>query len=269
MPLRLQQPTIGIRALLLLGLAFVIGAVAAFLLASTMRPAWRAETAVVFVEEGVQGGLLAGLGAQVGGLASLAGAMMPAPANRSEALAVLRSKDLIREYIRREQLLPELAAAVHSRPEDQAGFTLENAVGMMTRSVVSIGEDRRSGVITLSVTWIDREKAAAWANGLVRLANEVLRARALAEAGSREQYLRGELEKTDLVAVREAVYRLMENQIKAAMVARTRTDFAFRTVDRATVPDAKSKVRPRRSLIALFGGVLATLLGYALLWLRR
>ena len=45
----------------------------------------------------------------------------------------------------------------------------------------SVDEDKKSGLITLSITWKDPQVAANWANDLVKQLNEQLREQAIDE----------------------------------------------------------------------------------------
>jgi uncharacterized protein involved in exopolysaccharide biosynthesis len=61
---------------------------------------------------------------------------------------------------------------------------------------------------------------------------------------------------------------MIENQVRTAMMANTREDFAFKVVDPAVTPDLRAKVRPRRALIALGGVLLGTFAGVAVVALQ-
>jgi uncharacterized protein involved in exopolysaccharide biosynthesis len=55
--------------------------------------------------------------------------------------------------------------------------------------------------------------------------------------------------------VRTTIYKLMETEIKKQMTALGNTDYAFRVVDPAVIPQRKSA--PKRSIFAVFGAVLS------------
>ena len=47
------------------------------------------------------------------------------------------------------------------------------------KSILSVDEDKKSGLISLSISWKDPEVAAEWANDLVKQLNEQLREKQL------------------------------------------------------------------------------------------
>lgn len=241
-----------------------LAATAAFI----MTPQYRVQVVMVPVRGDNVSGALSGALGQLGGLASLAGVSLPGGGNKDENLAFLTSRDFLARFVEEEQLLPVLFArkwdAAHARwnvDDPEKVPTLSDGVNFLDRRVRSVQEDRRTGIITLSVVWKDREQAARWANLMVERANRDLRARAISDAEASKTYLNGELEKTDVVELRQSLYRLIESQIKTIMLASVRPEFAFKVIDPAVVPQPKEKVSPKRlamvALGALFGGVFA------------
>lgn len=259
--LRSRWPALAIGALAGLVVALIVG--------FAMKPAYRVSVVLTIVRDADRADLSSAFGSQLSGIASLAGISLPASSDRGEAVSLLRSRTLIRTFIERNRLLPvlttETAGWLDPSPEP---LSLERGVRLMQDSVVAVGEDRRTGVIEFSVTWTDREVAARWANSLVTLANALMRERAIAAAETRRQYLMRELAKTDVVELRQSIYRLIESQIRAAMMASTREDFAFKVVDPGVPPDARDKVRPKRALLALLGMLVGAAAGAALVALR-
>lgn len=211
------------------------------------------------------------LGEQLGGLASLVGMDFGGSATKSEAVQTLRSQYLARKFIEQHALMPRLfpgdwdsqaQAWAAEDPADQP--TLAQGVKRFQERVLRVSEDKAADTILVSVTWLDPVLAAEWTNELVALANQELRARAIRDAQRSIDYLTRELEKTDAVEVRELMYRLMDGHLRTMVVARTRAEYALRTIDPAVAPDAKSYVTPRRVLLILIGTVVGALL--ALLW---
>ena len=142
------------------------------------------------------------------------------------------------------------------------------ALTLFTRRVLAVSEDKRTGLVRVSITWIDRHAAAVWANEYVDLANHELQRRAIDESNTRIEFLRDAAQKAQVVGVREAIYRLMESEVKSVMIATTRPDFAFRIVDKAIVPDESARVRPMRSLLAVAGGCVGMLVAFLFLVIR-
>ena len=142
-------------------------------------------------------------------------------ATRTSTSQYLNSSNFTGRFIEDEKLLPVLFAdrwdpakgrwTVES-PEDVP--TLADGVRMFDRTIRSVQEDRRTGIVKLSIVWTDREVAAHWANLLVQRVNRDLRQRAIEESQASINYLNAELAKTNVIELREAIYRLLENQLK-------------------------------------------------------
>lgn len=254
-----RWPWLAVAALGGLALGVVVG--------NVMTPAYRVTAVLTPAQESDRGGLGA-LGGSLGGLASLAGVQIGSPGDRVEALEVLRSRQLARDFIVQRNLEPVLLAGGRRffgllPPREPS---LERAVDLFLERVLTVTEDRRSGVVQLSITWKDRTVAADWANDFVRLANETMRARAVAEAARRSEYLRKQLADTQVLGVRDAAFSLIETNLKNSMVAHTRLDFAYRIADPAVAPDKDDVVRPKKLLLAVFGAFSALLAASGLLY---
>ena len=150
---------------------------------------------------------------------------------------------------------------------DKKPPTLGQAVDRFTDGVVSIEEDRKTSLVTVTVDWYSPQLAAQWANGLVEMVNERLRADAIRSAQSSLEYLDKELAKTSVVEIRQAIYRMTEEQVSNAMLANVHREYAFRFVDRAVPPEMKNS--PKRRVMAAVGAAVGLFLGTMVVYLRR
>ena len=197
------------------------------------------------------------------GLASLAG--IGVGGSTSEPLGVLESRDLAREFIEQQNLLPVLfarkwdAKSARWKPTDPKDWPdVRDGVKYLVEKIRTVKDDKKSGLVTLTIEWKDPKTAAAWANLFVDRANERIRARALLEAQADVSFLQRELAKTSVVTLQQSIGRLLDTELQKVMLARENKEFAFRVIDRAEVP--KWRVWPKR----LQTVVLATLSGGAL-----
>jgi uncharacterized protein involved in exopolysaccharide biosynthesis len=196
-------------------------------------------------------------------------------------IATLRSRRLADEFIRGENLLPVLFA---ERWDSETGQwrlrkdgrpwepSLDDAYALFTSEILTVTEDTRTGLVRLAIEWPDREVVAEWANSIVMRANEFIRARMVAESQQSIEFLEAELKKTDVVALQQTIYRLIEARIGDAVVANVRKEYAFSVVDPAVTPRPQDFVRPRRRFIVAFGMLMGLLVGtvYAgARWARR
>jgi uncharacterized protein involved in exopolysaccharide biosynthesis len=147
--------------------------------------------------------------------------------------------------------------------------TLAEGVNKFSKKVRQIAEDKRTGIVTVDIIWSDREKAAEWANALISEADKALRERAIAEQGRSIEYLKSESEKTSTVEIGNAISKVMETELKNAMLARTRDAYAFKVIDPAVVPDRKDRDSPNKPLIVALGAVLGLAAGVIVAAVRR
>ena len=200
--------------------------------------------------------LLSTVGGQLGGIAALAGLSGGQNGQRAEALQMLESNVLAREFIADNNLLPVLFASDwdatgqkwKTRPR-----TLNQGVEYFDHNVRSVLEDRRTGLVTVRIMWKDPSRAAAWANELVRRANDRLRERAVARAQGAITYLKREARNADAVEIQQSLYHLMEEQYKTLLLANVNDDYEFSLIDPAVAPDPEQYAFPKKPLFA-FGG---------------
>jgi LPS O-antigen subunit length determinant protein (WzzB/FepE family) len=249
----------------------IIGVTAAFTLSSaglvlTLQSWYRAEVLLAPVRTKSAADLAGPLGS-LGGLASLAGLTLGG--NTSEPLAVLESRDLAREFVEQQNLLPvffarrwdaKLARWTPADPQDWPD--VRDGVKYLINAVRTVKEDKKTGLVTLTIEWKDAKTAADWANLYADRANERIRARALLEAQANVDFLEHELATTSVVTLQQSIGRLLDTELQKVMLARENKEFAFRVIDRAEVP--KWRVWPKRvqtvALATVIGGALSTYL---------
>jgi uncharacterized protein involved in exopolysaccharide biosynthesis len=243
-----------------------IGLAASYLL----RPRYEAEL-VALPRGSHRGALLNSLGGQLGELGALAGISAADGGERAEAIQMLQSQVLARRFIQGNSLTQVLFASAWDSGRERWRVanppTLNDAALYFDRHVRDVSEDRRTGLVTVRITWTDPVRAAQWANEIVRLANEQLRNRAVVRAQGAIDYLKREAQANASVEVQQALYRLMEDQYKTLLLANVSEDYAFSVIDPAVASDAKHYVFPNRGLFSFaglfFGGVFVLILAFA------
>jgi uncharacterized protein involved in exopolysaccharide biosynthesis len=202
---------------------------------------------------------------QFGGLAAMAGISIPSDSNVEQVVATLNSRRFLRTYIKQNNLTPVLFDEIWDPinkawkvPSVEDEPTEQKAIESF-KACLFVDEDKKSGLITLSISWKDPEVAAQWANDLVKQLNEQLRAQAIADSKKRVGYLEQELAKTTLQDMRAVLYNLLESEKQKAMLANVNEDFALEVIDPAVPPETREK--PKRKLIVALGGVCGGFLG--------
>ena len=273
------------------GKKLIIGITAIFALVSVFYalsiPNQYRATALVSPAQGSGGGLSGALG-QLGGLDSLAGVSIGGGESSEAQVAqeIMRSRGFIEEFISENNLAVEVSAAegwdmgsnqleINSDIYDvdsllwvrdaPAGKTAEPSGWQLFKKfsgMFSVSEDKKTGMVSISVEYFSPELAKEWVDRLVIGINQHMQSRKLEKVNINIQYLEAQIQKTSIAEMREVFYTIIEEQIKSKMLAEASPEYAFVTVSPAMVPVQKSQ--PKRALICilgtLLGGMLATLI---------
>jgi len=255
------------RARWLAGSFILLATAAGLFLGLTLPKQYNAITVLSPVSNtsnGQFGSGLSSLISQFGGLASLAGLSASGDSKRAESLAVLQDEAPTEKYIAQNRLLPVLfdkqwnASTQRWKNTDPDKVpTLWKANQYFEKQIRSVTSDSKTGIVTLNIKWKDPHAAAKWANDLVRMTNEYLRAKAIAESERNVAYLNGEAAKTDVVQVKQAIYAILQTEINKEMLARGSEEYALKVLDPAVPPERPSSL-PLMAWVAigLFGSVV-------------
>lgn len=234
-------------------LTITIASLSVGALYALLAPAWYQAEVVLFpaTKQSSASGL-----SQIGGLASIAGLDIPGGGS-SEPVAVLKSRSFAREFIVAERLMPVLYAPEwdESRNEWKSRILgnppdLRDGVDFFDRDILGVVEDKKTGLVTLTVKWHDPALAAKWANMLARRLNDRMRNQAIAQASTMMEYLQKEMANTSVLSLQTAIGRVLEAELQKMAFARANEEFAFRVVDEATAPSRRRSPH-RLVLIAL------------------
>ena len=231
---------------------------------------YKAETTLVPSSEEQSSGGLAALAGQFGGLASMAGINVGGGGSTENALAVLKSRQFLSPFLLVDERLKALFpkewdegtntwTVAKERRADDNRPTAQEAYDRFTKNALSVSQDKKSGIVTISIELHDPKLAAEWANELVTELNRDLREQAQVEAEKNLAFLNEQLAQTRVLEIREALYGLIENQTKNAMLANASEDYAFKVIDPAVIPEQRS--RPKRKQIILASGMLGGFFG--------
>jgi uncharacterized protein involved in exopolysaccharide biosynthesis len=214
-----------------------------------------------------KGGSFGSSSSDLGGLAALAGISLGNDSAKSEAIAVLQSESLTETYIQKNNLLPVIYsedwdAKTNSWKSAKAARTrtLWMANRYFDRTIRKVTSNAKTGLLTIAITWRNPNVAALWANGLVRMANDFLREKAIQQAERNIAYLNGEAAKTNVVEMRQAIFSIMQKELTKAMIARGNDEYGFKVIDPATVSEMPSS--PRKImwlLVGAMGGLLLSI----------
>lgn len=227
-----------------------------------------------------------GLRGQLGGLASLAGISLGGGGGTNPTLIakeVLQSRAFLAGFIHRHNLAVPLMVAKGwdeasekwivdlERYNPQTNQWLNDKDGQSQKPTdwdmvkkfkeehLSLSENKDSGMITLSVKNLAPPAAKDWATKLVHDINEHMREQDVAEAEARIAYLENKLRETNIAGMQQVFYQLIESETRTVMLANAQSEYVFKTIDPAVVPQEKSE--PKRALICVVATMLGGMLG--------
>lgn len=249
----------------------VLGIVAAIIYVITSRPIYRVEAILEPNRE--QGLNLSGLGGLLGD--ELGVILGNNDSNTTDlALSLMRSDTFLATFITERDLLPTLYPRkwdAQTREWNGRPPTLWRAVDRFRSKVLHITENKRTGLIQMSIDWPDANQGSEMLIALVKRVNEQLRQRRLRDLSRSIDYLRREFDAADNVEVRQAIAKVLEARLGEASVVSTREDYALVLLDEPMIPPADEHISPRwsRSLvIGTGGGLMLGLLASLVLYVR-
>ena len=228
---------------------------------------YRSETTLQVREEGKGGGMRA-LAGQLGAFADLAGASLGSTgSDRAVALATLKSRLVVEQFISSNNLLPILFAqqwdAARAQWKSPAKApTTQDGYKLFASKVLTIADEKKTGLVTVGVEWTNPAQAHQWLVNLIEITNRTLKARSVKDSENNLGYLDSQAKATVVVEVQRSIYSLMETELKKLMLAKNGEEFAFRVIDPAQLPE--KHIRPKRAVIVLAGGALGLFAGVVL-----
>ena len=244
--------------------------------------------------ESEQGGGLAALAGQFGGLASMAGINLSGGGGVDKtqmAIEVMKSRQFTSQFIQRHKILPDLMAidkwnmSDNSITYDEELYNLsantwvrvvnapfkpepsmQEAYKEFTK-FVSVNSAKDTGMVTVSVEHLSPVIAQQWVTWLIEDINRVMKERDVDEANRSSQFLNKQIALTNVADIRSILYKLIEEQAKTIMFAEVRDEYVFKTIDPALVPEVKAG--PKRALICVLGTLLGGMLAIMLVLIRH
>ena len=240
------------------------------------------------------GSSLGAMAGQLGGLASLAGINIGSGESNEtqEAMEIMQSWGFMEAFIQTHDLQVPIYAAI-GWDKGSNSLKLDNNLYDATserwlieddesgenrapsswelyekfRERVAVSQDKKSGLINISVEYYSPQIAKQWVDLFIITINDYMRARKLEQVNRNIEYLTAQIDKTAIADMREVFYQLVEEQTKSKMLAEASPEYAFVTVSRAMVPEEKSQ--PKRALVCILGTLLGGMLSVLWVLFRR
>ncbi|HCK91724.1 MAG TPA: hypothetical protein DHW71_01985, partial [Gammaproteobacteria bacterium] len=217
-------------------LSAALAGIISIIIVFTTAPTFKAETVLAPVTD-QSNNLSQMLTGQLGGLANFAGVNLSGGSSKEiAALATLQSRKFIIEFIKRHQLEVPLVAKKWNVWSQK--YSIDSDVYNLTENqwnnkkkptdlhlyykfidIITISQDSKTQLITLSIEWHDPVNAAKWANLLVEDLNSLLAEQEKKQAELSVEYLEKKLNETQLVQMQQVTFQLIESQLKVVMLA--------------------------------------------------
>jgi len=237
-------------------------------------------TALLSPIEESNGGGLAGLASQFGSIANLAGINLGSSSKSKEQLAIeiLRSRDFIKGFIDKHELLVPLMASSYWNPDNDQVIINKNIYNEENEEwvrdvsypfkpkpsdieahekflkIFDVFTDKETGLVTLAITDVSPKRAALWVELLIKEINLTMKNADVSEATSNIKYLEKQIDATSVRDMQKVFYQLIEEQTKTIMLANVREEYIFKTIDSPLIPLKHSK--PNNLFIVLIVFVL-------------
>ena len=246
------------------GLAgLLLGIAVAFFSPTTFRA-----EALLAPAETTDGGM-GSLMQQYGGIASLAGVALPGDDGATRAklgIATLESRDFLKKFVHKYDLLPELMAAKSWDSEtlqltlDENDFNVEKQSWVRKvapplkaepshleayekfTEIMSVKQSKDTGFVTISIDHISPVLAAEWVTLLVKELNQTIREQDIVEAKRSIDFLEKQVKNTSLTDLHAVFFDLIQSQTEKMMLAEVRPEYVFKVIDPAVPPEKESSL---------------------------
>jgi len=203
----------------------------------------------------------------LGGLASFAGMDLDSGTSKvSENIAILKSYKFLNDFIKENQIKKVIFS--DSWDEQSKKWLIEKVpsdwftFNRFRTKILTVRQDLETGLVTLSIKWLEPEVAAVWSNDLILKFNTYMREGSILESKKRIEFLKDEINNNLIVSVESALNALLEKELKQIMLADSRQDYAFKIIDPAYVPEVRDT--PQRRLIVLLGTFVSFVFAFIL-----
>tara|TARA_B100000963_G_scaffold196536_1_gene171039 strand:+ start:2173 stop:3093 length:921 start_codon:yes stop_codon:yes gene_type:complete len=233
-------------------------------------------TLYAVIDEGDTGSTLSSMASRYGGLAGVAGITLPQVDGASKTaimLATIESREFLSHLLTfegvREKLIATKSYNTSSKTIsfDKNIFNSESNTWVdgqpsdlftynAYKQIISLYEDKISGLITISVTHKSPIFAKSFLDLIIQEANNIMRQRDMIESSDSLEYLTNQLDSTKQADIRYSINQLIETQLKKQMLANVRKFYILNPIDIPFIPEEKSE--PKRSELV----IMLTIIGF-------
>ena len=132
--------------------------------------------------------------------------------------------------------------------------------------VLSMNNDKKAGVIRISIKLRSAHAAKKWVDLLVDELNSWLREKSINEKQKTIDYLLAQVSNTNVAEMQKIFYSLIEKEQMELMLAQTKYEYALSFIDHGVLSPIKSE--PNRVIIVMFGFISGLFLSVFLVLIK-
>jgi len=238
----------------------VFGYLAGVITSNFLQPIYTSEVIMISQLES-QSSSSSGLGA----LASMAGLNIGGDASNKEgvsALATLKSRTFLTEFIKNNNIKPELFPELWSiEKEDWIEDVPSDISAVSILKKMITYKKKESGIITYQIDSNYPQLSEYLANNIITSINNYVRKQAVEEAEKSIVFLKKELSSTNLAGIQKTIYSQIEAHTQRKTLANARDQYAYKVIDKAV--ESLSPSWPNKLQVSLLGLVAGIILGFS------
>jgi uncharacterized protein involved in exopolysaccharide biosynthesis len=152
---------------------------------------------------------------------------------------------------------PQVAQWVReAKPTRPSKPTLQEAHRVFLKHL-SVEEQSANAFFVIAFEHASPVVAKKWVDRLVKEVNAILRQKDINKTQVSINYLEAQLATTDVSALQQSLFALVQTQTEKLMLAQTSPEYIFEIIDPAYIPEKKNG--PKRVLIIFLVGILGTI----------
>ena len=136
------------------------------------------------------------------------------------------------------------------KPSHQEAYAIYNRI-------LNISKDKETLFVSLTIEHVSPFIAEKWLKIIIKNINNHMREIDRDQAESSIDFLNLSWQKTNITQIKEAISKLLEDQVQTLMLVESNEDYVFKLIVSPIAAETKSK--PARSSIVLFGIFLSTI----------
>ncbi len=237
-------------------------------------------TTLVKLSNNNKNGLSSSITNNLGTISKLAGISLARPERTSaEIIATLKSRkfsiDFIRKYELESSIIPNsqnnflsnYLKSIQEKKPKPFQSSEEKLYKAFTRKTLDINQDRKSGLIVLTVNAFSKNETKYIAEKLVTELNLHFQLKAISESQNAIDYLEDKATKIPNAEIKRNLYNLMESHLQELALANSKKDFALETIDPPYIPEDKHSPKainllPIGAFLGLFFSLTLILISY-------